>query len=187
MPFWELIPGEKTSSTKSSGLITKLNDDLTKGEFVDVLKDMADCGLLSSFLKAQQMRLRTEGLQRQFLRMDACEFQTSMNIELDDHSDWETRLTGLLEVTQDYELVAPLWAYTHKRLFSEHQISPPSWFSDWVATCMSISDMTKEELKVWKLTTSRLTKDSPQPNATSEQDKDAAEAITPEPRPRLTL
>ena len=45
--------GEKASSTKSSELITKLNDDLTKGGFVDILKDIGDYEMSNSFLEAQ--------------------------------------------------------------------------------------------------------------------------------------
>ena len=86
------VKGEKTSSTKSPKLIMKLNNDRTKGEFVDVLKDIGDYKMLNSFLEAQRKRLKTEGLQGQFLKMDACEFQTSMNIELDTHPSRETWL-----------------------------------------------------------------------------------------------
>ena len=78
---------EKTSSTQSLGLITRLNDDLTKGEFVNASKDMG-------VLEAQQMGLRNEGLQRQFLQMDVCEIQTSINLELNHHSDWETSMAN---------------------------------------------------------------------------------------------
>ena len=45
--------GEKASSTKSSELITRLNDDLTKGGFVDILKDIGDYEMSNSFLEAQ--------------------------------------------------------------------------------------------------------------------------------------
>ena len=73
----------------------------------------------------------------------------------------------LLEVTQDYALVQPL--------FSEHKIRPPpgtsqwlcfckqqshwQWIRAWIETGLSMNNMTKEDLKVWTLVKSRLAED----------------------------
>ena len=113
---------EETSSTKSLRLMIKLNDDPTKGKFVNVLTGISDYQLLDSFFKTHRTRLKTKGLQGQFLKMDVCKFQTLIKLKLNNHSDWDKWLARLLEVTQDYALVPPLWIYSYKCLFSEHKI-----------------------------------------------------------------
>ena len=46
-------------------------------------------------------------------------------MKLNVHSDWDRWLSKLLEVTQDYALVLPLWIFAYERLFSDHKIRPP--------------------------------------------------------------
>ena len=94
--------GEKTSSMKSSKLMIQLNDKPTKCEFVDVcdvLKGIGDYQLFSRFFESQRMRLKTKGLQGQFLKMDVCKFYTLMKIKLNNHSDWDKWLVRLCNCT----------------------------------------------------------------------------------------
>ena len=51
---------------------------------------------------------------------------------------------------------------------------------------MTIDNMTKEWLKVWKLTKSRLTEDPAQLNVTIEQNEDTVEATLAESRRRIS-
>ena len=114
-----------------------------------------------------------------------------MKIKLNVHADWERWLSKLLEVSQDYALVLPLWHFAYERLYSEHKIRPPPWVKAWVETKMTFNNMTKEELMIWKLVKVRLDEDLTQGNISSEQDEnskaaDATTAACAEPRRRIS-
>ena len=53
--------------------------------------------------------------------MDVAKFQGLMKIKLNVHTDWESWLAKLLEVSQDYALVLPLWHLAYERLYAEHK------------------------------------------------------------------
>ena len=89
----------------------ELDDNMTKGKFVNVLKDIDDSEMLDEFFKAQRRRLKNEGLPEQFLRMHDHEFRTYMGAVLEHHSDWEAWLTRLLEVSCSHENMTSLWTY----------------------------------------------------------------------------
>jgi hypothetical protein len=103
-----------------------------------------------------------------------------MKIKLNVHADWERWLSKLLEVSQDYALVLPLWHFAYERLYSEHKICPPLWVKAWVETKMTLDSMTKKELMIWKFVKARLDEDSTQDNVPGEQDENskAADATT---------
>ena len=73
----------------SSKLKLKLDDDITKGTFVEILKEIGTDQLFNQFYESQRVRLKTEGLQGQFLKMDVSKFYTRMKIKLNTHADWE--------------------------------------------------------------------------------------------------
>ena len=91
---------EKTSSKMSSKLMLKLNDDVTKGAFIEIVKKFRTHQLFNHFYKLQRVRLKG-----QFLKMDVSKFYTLMKIKLSTHADWDRWLSRLLEVTQDCALV----------------------------------------------------------------------------------
>ena len=99
-------------------------DQLTKGKFTEILKQLGNFQLLTQFFDSQRLCLKTKGLQGHFLKMDVVKFQGLMKIKLNVHSDWDRWLTKLLEVSQDYALVLPLWHFADKRLHSDHKICP---------------------------------------------------------------
>ena len=96
----------------SSKLKLKLNNNVTKGAFVEILKEIGDHQLFNQFYDSQRIRLKTKGLQGQILKMDMSKFHTLVKIKLSTHADWEKWLSKLLEVTQDYALVLPLWDFS---------------------------------------------------------------------------
>ena len=88
---------------------------------------------------------------------------------------WLSRLT---EVTQDYALVPPLWHYGYECLFSGHKIRPPLWVRAWMETQMTLNNMTKEELKVWRMVKARLAEDQAQGNVIDKQGDASRAAAT---------
>ena len=46
------------------------NNQLTKGKFVEILKQLGDFQLFKQFYQPQRLRLKTKGLTRQFFKMD---------------------------------------------------------------------------------------------------------------------
>ena len=60
---------------------------MTKGEFVNVLKDSNNSEMLNEFLEAQRRRLKNERLPEQSRRMHDYEFRTYMDVVLEHHSD----------------------------------------------------------------------------------------------------
>ena len=167
---------ETISSRTPSNLKIKLDENVTKGAFVEILKEIGDHQLFSQFYDSQQIRLKTKGLQGQFLKMDVSKFQSLMKIKLNVHADWERWLTKLLEVSQDYAPVLPLWHFAYERLYSEHKIRPPPWVRAWAETKMTSDNMTKEELRIWKMVKARLDEDPAQDNVPGEQDEDSEAA-----------
>ena len=65
----------------------KLDNDVTKGVFVEILKEIGDHQLFNQFYDLQRVRLKTKGLQGQFLKMDVSKFHTLMKIKLNTHAD----------------------------------------------------------------------------------------------------
>ena len=103
--------------------------------------------------------------------MDVHKFQNLMKINHNVHADWERWLDKLLEVSQDYALVLPLWHFAYKRLYSEHKICPLPWVKAWLETKMTSDDMTKEELRIWEMVKARLDEDPTQDGVLGEQDE----------------
>ena len=66
--------GEKSSPTILSWFILELDENMTKGEFVNVLKDINGSEMLDEILEAERRRLKNEGLSEKFLRMHDYEF-----------------------------------------------------------------------------------------------------------------
>ena len=99
-----------------------------------------------------------------------------MKLKLNNHSDWDMWLAGLREVIQDYALVPPPWICGYECLLSEHKIRPPPWIRAWVETRVTMDNMTKEELNVWKLVKSRPAEDQAQLNVANEQDEASVNA-----------
>ena len=91
---------EKNSSRVPSKLKLKLNDDATKGVFVEILKGIGDHQLFNQFYESQRVRLKTKGPQGQFLKMDVSKFHAPMKTKLNAHADWDRWLGRLPEVTQ---------------------------------------------------------------------------------------
>ena len=150
-----------TLSTQNTfNLKNMFNDQLTKGKFVEILKQLGDFQLFEQFYQSQRLCLKTKGLSGQFLKMDVSKFQGLMKMKLNVHSDWDRWLPKLLKVTQDYALVLPLWIFTYERLFSGHKIRPSAWVKAWLETRMTTGSMTKDELCVWKLVQTRINEDS---------------------------
>ena len=102
------------------------NDNLTKGKFVKILKQLDDLELFELFFQSQRLRLKMKGLTGQFSKMDVSKFLGLMKTKLNVHSNWNRWLSKLLEVTQDHALVLPLWIFSYERLIPDHRIRPPS-------------------------------------------------------------
>ena len=79
-----------------SNLKTTCDDQLTKAKFIEILKQLGDLQLFTQFYDSQRLRLKTEGLQGQFLKMDVAKFQGLMKIKLNVHGNWERWLAKLL-------------------------------------------------------------------------------------------
>ena len=115
-------------------------------------------------------------------------------MKLNVHSNWDRWLSKLLEVTQDYAPVLPLWIFAYERLISDHKFRPPSWVKAWLETKMTTGSMTKDELRVstvWKLVQTRINKDSQQHDVSEQQDDGsiapaAAAQEQTDPRQRMT-
>ena len=58
----------------------KLDDNITNGAFVKILKDLGNHQLFNQFYDSQRVRLKMKGLQGQFLKMDVAKFQSPMKI-----------------------------------------------------------------------------------------------------------
>ena len=89
---------------------------------MEILKQLGDFQLFNQFYESQRLRLKTKGLTGQFLKMDIAKLQGLMKMKLNVHSDWDRWLPKLLEVSQDYALVLPLWIFAYERLCSDHKI-----------------------------------------------------------------
>ena len=150
------------STQNMSNLKTMFGNQLTKGKFVAILKQLGDFQLFTQLYESQRLRLKTKGLTGQFLKMDLAKFQGLMKMKLNVHSDWGRWLSKLLEVSQGYALVLPLWIFAHERLYSDHKIRPPSWVKAWLETRTTTESMTEDELRVWKPVQARINKDSRQ-------------------------
>ena len=130
---------ETFSTRNTSNLKTTFDHQLTKAEFVEILKQLGDFQLFIQFYDSQRLRLKTGGLQGQFLEKDVAEFQGLMKIKLNVHADWERWLAKLLEISQGCALVLPLWHPAYERLYecAEHTIRPPALVKAWLETRMT--------------------------------------------------
>ena len=90
---------------------------------MEILKQLGDLQLFTLFCNSGRLRLKTKGLTGQFLKMDVAKFQGLMKIKLNVHADWGRWLTKLLEMSQDYALVLPLWHFAYERLYSDERDS----------------------------------------------------------------
>ena len=102
-----------------------------------------------------------------------------MKMKLNIHSDWKCWLAKLLEVTQDYAPVLPLWIFSYKRLFSDHKIRPPSWVKAWLETKMTMDSMTKDKLRVWRLVQNKIGENSTQYDISGQQDDGSTVSAAP--------
>ena len=68
-------------------------------------------------------------------------------------------------MTEGYALVllcGSIGYIGYERLFSEHKIRPPPWVRAWVETQVTLDNVMKEELKVWRMVQARLAEDQAQ-------------------------
>ena len=91
-------------------------------------------------------------------------------MKLNVHSDWDRWLSKLLEMSQDYAQVLPLWIFAYERLHSEHKIRLPPWVRAWLETRMTTESITKDELRMWELVQARIKEDSRQHDVSGQQD-----------------
>ena len=56
--------------------------------------------------------------------MNVAKFQGLMKIKLNVHADWECWLAKLLEVSQDYALILPLWHLAYEKCILNTRSAP---------------------------------------------------------------
>ena len=93
---------------------------------MEIVKQLNDLGLLELFFQSQKLRLKTNGLTGQFSKMDVPKFQGLMKVKFNIHSDWNCWLSKLLEVTQAYALVLPLWIFPCEVCFLTTKFDHPA-------------------------------------------------------------
>ena len=93
-------PGDRTSTISTRNINTfnlaNMSDsNLTKGKFVQILKQLNDPELFELFFQSQRLCLKTKGLIGQFPKLDVSKFQGLMKVKLNIHSDWNRWLSKL--------------------------------------------------------------------------------------------
>ena len=85
-----MMTGDRTSTLSTQNmfnLANMFNNNLMKGKFVEILKQLDDLELFEQFYQSHRLHLRTKGLTGQFSKMDLSKFQGLMKMKLNMHSD----------------------------------------------------------------------------------------------------
>ena len=118
-----------------------LSPATTKGEFVDLLKDINDRPLLVKFLRSQRKFLENKGPVNQFTKMDVKKFKELMKFTLANHAGWVKLKKGLFEMSRGSMLeyqpcgMSPTSGCGSSRASGRHHGFETGWTLPWTQGC----------------------------------------------------